>query len=134
MNYAGGSSIVAMTGVAEFKVEHSYKKFVIKEAAGQDFVDINNLVGKCMDEMSNVIKQLGSLKEELGTNDKLIPQIDEIIKQMGKKRTEFGEKNQEMFKAITQVAQYINDQGGVKANKLGSILSRTQSVQIKTGK
>ena len=134
MNYAGGSSIVSMTGVAEFKVEHSYKKFVIKEAAGQDFADINNIVGDCMTEMGNVITQLSSLKEELGTNDKLIPQIDEIIKQMGKKKKEFGEKNQEMFKAITSVATYINGQGNVKAQKLGSVLSRVSSIEVKTAK
>ncbi len=134
MNYAGGSSIVWMSGVGEFKVDHSFRKFVIKEAAGQDFADINNIIGKCMDDMQKIITQLGSLKEELGTNDKLIPQIDEIIKQMQKKKQEFGDKNEEMFKAITQVADYINQQSGVKANKLGSVLSRVSTIQINKSK
>lgn len=134
MNYAGGSSIVSMSGVSEFKVDHSFRKFVIKEAAGQDFADINNIIGKCMDDMQKIITQLGSLKEELGTNDKLIPQIDEIIKQMQKKKQEFGDKNEEMFKAITQVADYINQQSGVKANKLGSVLSRVSTIQINKSK
>ncbi len=134
MNYAGGSSIVWMSGVSEFKVDHSFRKFVIKEAAGQDFADINTIIGKCMDDMQKIITQLGSLKEELGTNDKLIPQIDEIIKQMQKKKQEFGDKNEEMFKAITQVADYINQQSGVKANKLGSVLSRVSTIQINKAK
>lgn len=123
-------SVIPMTDVEEFIVEHDYSTFIIREAASQDLIDLNDSVKDACTELDNIIKTLGDLKSALEVNDGLIPQIDECIKNLKTKVQDFKDKNCEMFKAINQVSAYISDQSSTKAQKLSNVLSRIQNVKV----
>ena len=124
------SSIIPMIDVDEFVVEHDYTTFIIREAAAQDLIDLNDSVKDTCTELENIIKQLESLKEALEVNDGLVPQITDCISKIKEKVQEFKDKNTEMFKAINQVSTYVSDQSSTKAQKLSNVLNNIKNVKV----
>lgn len=124
------SSIIPMIDVDEFVVEHDYTTFIIREAAAQDLIDLNNSVKDTCTELEKIIKQLETLKDALEVNDGLVPKISDCISKIKEKVQEFKDKNTEMFKAINQVSTYVSDQSSSKAQKLSNVLNNIKNVKV----
>lgn len=113
-----------------FKPRNDYFFFVVKENAGEEFVNVNNYVKKCCDDLNEIITDLGHLKNDMGENTGTLTEIDNVIKGINIRKEELIQKNKELISACEEVIQYIYENKTSKADEAAKIANTISQIKL----
>lgn len=121
------------SSVFGWEPRNSFKTFIVKENAGEEFVAVNNCVKKCCTDIDGVIQSLTTLRTKMGENTGTTSQIDKIVKSLGEKKQDLITKNQELINACEQVIQYIYENKASKSQEAGAVANTIAQINIYKG-
>lgn len=111
----------------------SYRKFVVKESVGNNFIDVNNYVRKCCQDIEGIVASLKKLREKMGENTGTTSQMDKIVQGLEQKKEDLIKKNKEMIDACNQVLTYIANNKSSKSDECASIKSQIDMIDLYKG-
>ncbi len=112
---------------------NSFKKFVVKENAGEKFVMVNNRVKKVCQDIDGVISSLNTLKQKMGDNTGTTSQIERCVQELEKKKQDVITKNKELISACEQVVAYIFENKASKSDEATQVANTISNINIYQG-
>lgn len=116
--------------VKGFEVIESFRRFVIKENAGEKFVAVNQRIDKCSEDINQIISALQSLKQDMGENTGTTEQIDKIVKGLTEKQMDLKNKMKELITACNEVVQYVYDNKASKSEEASKVAATIARIKI----
>ncbi len=121
------------SNVQGWEPRNSFKTFIVKENAGEEFVAVNNCVKKCCTDIDGIIQSLNTLRTKMGENTGTTSQIDKIVRGLGEKKQDLITKNQELITACEQVVQYIYENKANKSEEASAVARTIEQINIYKG-
>lgn len=109
---------------------NSFKTFIVKENAGEEFVAVNNCVKKVCEDIDGVISALNTLKTKMGVNTGTTDQIKRVIDALTEKKADVIQKNGELITACQQVVQYIYENKASKSQEAGAVANTINNISV----
>lgn len=116
--------------ISGFEPKNNYLWFTVKENAGEEFVNVNNCVKKCCDDLDQILSDLKSLKNDMGENTGTSTEIDNVINGINTRKEELIQKNKELISACEEVVQYIYENKTSKAEEAGRIAATVAQIKL----
>lgn len=109
---------------------NSFKTFIVKANAGEEFVAVDQCIKKCANDIEGIKSALTKLKTTMGDNTGTTTQIDKIVKGLDDKSAELKKKEEELIKACEQVVEYIYQNKGTKSQEADAVARTIERIKL----
>lgn len=131
VTYANSTYIICNPkNVKGWKPLNSFKTFIVKERAGEEFVAVDQCVKKCSNDIDGIVNALNKLKTTMGDNTGTTTQIDKIVTGLQEKKQDLITKEKELIEACEQVVQYIYDNKANKTREAAQVAATIAGIQL----
>lgn len=130
---SGEYQICYPANVKGWNPKTSFLTFKVKENAGESFVQVNNCVKKCGQDIDGIVSSLKTLRKKMGDNTGTTSQIDKITTSLTSLKQDLINKNQELIAACNEVTQYIYENKASKSQEASKVAQTISLIDIYKG-